>query len=309
MRVFVTGASGWIGSALTPELIANGHHVLGLARSASSATALTSAGAEVIRGSLDDLDTLHAAASAADGVIHLAFKHDLAFTGDFRSAVDADRRVVDTIGRALAGSGKPFVVTGGTPAVAGRVASEEDGLGTDSDAAAEENTPSDRAAVDRLAVGLARQGVRSSVVRLPRTNHGEGDSGFIANLIAVARRTGVSGHVGDGSSRWPATHRLDTARAFRLALEKAPAGSVLHAVAEEGIATRDIAEAIGRHLGLPVTSREPEHFGFLGMILAVDQPASGIRTREILGWEPTHATLLDDIDAGHYFRQPTAQEL
>jgi nucleoside-diphosphate-sugar epimerase len=306
MRVFVTGASGWIGSAVVPELIGAGHQAVGLARSDASAAALTAAGAEVRRGSLDDLDGLRAAATASDGVIHLAFKHDLAFSGDFQGAADADRRAVETFGEALAGSDRPLVIASGTLGlVPGRVATERDGHGPGSAVAALGGGPRTRSATAELVLSFSSRSVRSSVMRLPPTNHGDGDNGFVAALVGIARDKGVSGYIGDGSNRWPAVHRLDSAHLFRLALEEAPAGSTLHAVAEEGVPIRDIAAVIGRHLNLPVVSVAPEdaggHFGWLSDFLAADSPASSTLTRELLGWHPTHPGLIDDLDQGHYF--------
>jgi nucleoside-diphosphate-sugar epimerase len=310
MRVFVTGASGWIGSAVVPELIGAGHEVTGLARSDASAAALTAAGAEVRRGTLDDLDGLRSAAAAADGVIHLAFKHDIAFSGDFQGAADADRRAVETFGEALAGSGRPFVIASGTLGlVPGRVATERDGRDPGS-AAHLSGGPQTRLGTAQVTLSLASRGVRSSVVRLPPTVHGEGDNGFMAALVGIARDKGVSGYIGDGSNRWPAVHRFDAAHLFRLALEKAPAGSALHAIADEGVPVRAIADVIGRHLDLPVAAIAPEdaagHFGWLAAFLAVDSPASGALTRELLGWQPTHPGLIDDLDKGHYFHSPAA---
>ncbi|WP_432045886.1 SDR family oxidoreductase [Streptomyces asiaticus] len=303
MRVFVTGASGWIGSAVVPELIASGHQVVGLARSDTSAAALTAAGVEVVRGTIDDLDVLGSTAAASDGVIHLAFKHDIAFTGDFQGAAEADRRAVDTLGEALSGTGRPFVLASGLAGLApGRVATERDTPTIDG------SSVSVRAATAQAVLALASRGVRSSVVRLSPTCHGDGDNGFMAALVAIARAKGVSGHIGDGANRWPAVHRLDAARLFRLAVEKAPAGSVLHGVAEEGVPIRDIAEVIGRHLDVPVTSVAPEaaaeHFTWLGGFLGQDIPASNALTRELLDWRPTHPGLLEDLDKGHYFRVP-----
>ena len=305
MRVFVTGASGWIGSAVVPELISAGHQVVGLARSDASAAALASAGAEVQRGTLDDLDGLRSAAAAADGVIHLAFKHDIAFSGDFQGAADADRRAVETVGEALAGSDRPFVIASGTFGIApGRVATERDGQNPDP-AMVALGGPGTRLGTAQATLDLASRGVRSSVLRLPPTVHGDGDNGFMATLIGIARDKGVAGYIGDGSSRWPAMHRLDAARLFRLALEMAPAGAVLHGVADEGVPIRAIAEVIGRHLNLPVTSVSPgdagDHFGWLAMFLDADVPASSALTRELLGWQPTHPGLIDDLDQGHYF--------
>ncbi|MEW2516053.1 SDR family oxidoreductase [Streptomyces sp. NPDC046870] len=305
MRFFVTGASGWIGSALVPDLIEAGHQVVGLARSDASAAALTAAGAEVVRGTVDDLAVLRDAAAASDGVIHLAFKHDLAFSGAFQEAAEADRRAVDAFGDALAGTGRPFVLASGLLGVApGRLATERDRPALHGSHFAVRQTTAE------AALALAERGVRSSVVRLSPTCHGEGDNGFAASLVAVARARGVSGHPGDGTTRWPAVHRLDAARLFRLAAEKAPAGSVLHGAAEEGVALRDIAEVIGRHLQVPVTSVAPEdaaeHFGWLSGPLGFDAVASSALTRELLGWEPVQPGLLADLDEGHYFRGPAA---
>jgi nucleoside-diphosphate-sugar epimerase len=301
MRVFITGASGWIGSAVVPELIGNGHQVVGLARSDASAAALSAAGAEVHRGTLDDLASLQSAAKASDSVVHLAFKHDLAFSGNFQAAADADRRAIEVFGEALAGSDRPLVIASGVLALApGRVATERDG---------HDSTPvvSPRLANAELVLGLASRGVRSSVVRLAPTVHGEGDNGFMAVLVGIAREKGVSGYIGDGLNRWPAVHRLDAAQLFRLALEQAPAGSTLHGVAEEGVPIRDIAEVIGRHLNVPAASISPqdaaEHFGWLAGSLAADSPASSALTRELVGWQPTHPALIDDLEEGHYFQQ------
>jgi len=308
MRIFVTGASGWIGSSVVPELLGAGHQVIGLARSNASAASLATAGVEVQHGSLDDLTTLRQVAADSDGVIHLAFKHDIAFTGDFQGAVDADRRAIETFGEALAGSERPFLIASGTLGLApGRVATEEDGL------AKAEAPPAFGGAESRMAnahmtLALASRHVRSSVMRLPPSVHGDGDNGFMAFLVGIAREKGVSGYIGEGTDRWPAVHRLDAARLFRLAVEKAPAGSVLHAIADEGVAIREIAEVIGRHLDLPVRSVAPEdagdHFGFLAGFLALDSPASSELTRERMGWHPTHPGLIADLDEGHYFSGP-----
>ncbi|MEV0718291.1 SDR family oxidoreductase [Asanoa sp. NPDC050611] len=291
MRIFVTGASGWIGSAVLPELIGAGHQVLGLARSDSAAAAVAARGAEVLRGDLDDLAALRTGADGCDAVIHLAFIHDFS---QFESSVRADARAIEAFGAALAGSGKPLVIASGTPATPGRAATERDDPSGAGPAAG-------RAANARAALALTTRGVRASVVRLPRTVHGEGDHGFIARLVGIARERAVSGYVGDGSSRWPAVHVLDAARLFRLAVERAEGGAVLHATGDEGVPVREIAETIGRHLDLPTASRPAEEFGFLGGLLGVDQPASSTITRSLLGWEPTQPGLLEDLDKGHYF--------
>jgi nucleoside-diphosphate-sugar epimerase len=297
MRVFVTGATGFIGSAVVPELIHAGHEVVGLARSDQAGAALAAAGAAVHRGALDDLDSLRSGAAAADGVIHLAFIHDFS---QFESAARTDLRAVETLGAALEGSGRPLVIASGTPATPGRAATEED-LG-------DPNSPAgQRIAAADTTIALASRGVRSSVVRLPRSVHGEGDHGFVPMMIAIARTKGVSAYIGDGSNRWPAAHRLDVAHLFRLALEEAPAGAMLHGVADEGIPLRDIAELIGRHLDVPVVSISREaaadHFGWLGGIVALDCPASSALTRERMGWNPVQPGLIADLQAGHYFDQ------
>ncbi|MFI5284716.1 MAG: SDR family oxidoreductase [Candidatus Dormibacteria bacterium] len=307
MRVFVTGASGWIGSAVVSQLLEAGHQVVGLARSAASAAALAAAGAELRRGSLDDLALLGEAAAASDGVIHLAFKHDIAFSGGFQAAADADRRAVEAFGEALAGSDRPLLIASGTLGMAlGRVATERDGHDVSRELAVLGGGPRTRHGTAELALSLASRGVRSSILRLPPTNHGQGDHGFMATLVRVARDKGVSGYIGDGSNRWPAVHRLDSAHLFRVALEGAPAGSTLHGVADEGVPLRDIAGVIGRHLDLPVVSIAPEdaneHFTPLGGFVGLDSPASSALTRALLRWEPIHPGLLDDLDQGHYFR-------
>ena len=306
MRIFVTGASGWIGSAVVPELLGAGHDVVGLARSEASEHALEAAGAFVQRGDLDDPDGLAKAAADSDGVIHLAFQHDVAFGGNFAAAGGADRRAVEAMGAALAASDRPFVLASGLLGVtAGRVATEDDGLVPGAEIRA--SPAGIRAATALLTLSLRGVGVRSSVLRLPPTVHGEGDNGFMAIIAGIARARGVAGYVGDGTNRWPAVHRTDAARLARLAVEAAPAGSVLHAVGDEGVAFRDIADAMGRHLDVPTASVAPgdaaEHFAPLGHFIGLDSPASAAQTRELLGWEPTGPTLLEDLEQDHYYRE------
>jgi len=305
MRIFVTGASGWIGSAVVPELLGAGHEVVGLARSEALAQRLEAAGAIVQRGDLDDSDGLAKAAADADGVIHLAFQHEIAFSGNFAAAGAADRRAVEAMGSALAGSDRPLVLASGMLGLTiGRVATEDDGLVPGPEIRA--NPAGVRAATGLLALSLRGIGVRSSVLRLPPTVHGDGDKGFIATFVAIARQKGVAGYVGDGTNRWPAVHRSDAAHLARLAVEAAPAGSVLHAVGDDGVAFSEIAEAMGRHLNVPTTSVAPaaavEHFGHLGLFAGLDSPASAAITRQLLGWEPTGPSLLEDLEQDHYYR-------
>jgi nucleoside-diphosphate-sugar epimerase len=260
----------------------------------------------VIRGDLDDLEILSASAAASDAVIHLAFKHDIAFSGGFQAAADADRDAVEAFGETLAGSDRPLVIASGTLGLApGRVATERDGHDLSEAITARSSGPETRRATAEFVLSLASRGVRSSVIRLSPTNHGDGDNGFMATIVRIARDKGVSRYVGDGTNRWPAVHRLDSAHLFRLAVESAPAGSTLHAVAEEGVQFRDIAEVIGRHLDVPVMSIPPEtaleHFAPLGAFIGIDSPASSTLTRELMGWEPTRAGLIADLDEGHYF--------
>ena len=303
MRVFVTGGSGWIGAAVVPELIGAGHEVTALARSDSSASALAAMGATVSRGTLDDLDVLSSAASASDGVIHLAFKHDLAFTGDVDGALDANRRAIDTLGEALAGSGRPLVIASGVLGLApGRVATERDGRDPVPSGA---TGLSRRLEAEQAALALADDGVRAAAVRIAATCHGKGDNGFMAAIVGIARARGVSAYLGDGRNRWPAVHRLDTARLFRLAIEEAPGGAILHAVGDEGVPVGQVAEVVGRHLDVPVTAipddAAAEHFGFLAGFIGVDSPASSALTQEQFGWTPQHASLIEDLEAGFYF--------
>ncbi|EHB56052.1 NAD-dependent epimerase/dehydratase [Mycolicibacterium rhodesiae JS60] len=292
MKLFVTGASGWVGSAVVPELLKAGHQVVGLARTDASAEKLVTAGADVHRGDLNDLDSLRSGAKDADGVIHLAFHHD--FT-DFANAGELDHQAITALGETLAGSGRPLVVTSGTAGHApGRLLTE--------DLPADPHSPRRS---ESAALAFQDQGVRVSIVRLAPTVHGSGDYGFVPTLINVARDTGVAAYVGDGANRWSAVHRDDAAVLFRLAAESADAGTVLHAIGEEGVATRQIAEAIGHHLGVPVTSVAPEHamdhFGWIGAFFALDIPASSALTRRRFGWTPTGIGLLEDLDQGQYF--------
>ena len=305
MRVFVTGASGWIGSAVVPELLGAGHEVVGLARSDQSAQRLEAVGAIVRRGDLDDPEALAKAAADSDGVIHLAFQHEVAFGGDFAAAAAADRRAVEAMGAALADSERPFVLASGMLGLTtGRVATENDGLVASPEVRA--NPAGRRAATALLTLSLRGIGVRSSVLRFAPTVHGDGDNGFVATLVGIARQRGVAGYVGDGSNRWPAVHRSDAARLARLAVEAAPAGSVLHAAADEGVVFREIAEAIGKHLDIPTKSvaseDAPEHFGFMAHFVALDSPVTATITRELLGWEPTGPSLLEDLEQDHYYR-------
>jgi nucleoside-diphosphate-sugar epimerase len=289
MHVFITGGTGLIGSAVVAELLDNGHTVLALARSDASAAKAEAAGAEPIRGGLADLDVLRAGAARADGVIHLAFANDFSSTAAWDNAVTEETAALTTLGEALAGSDRPFVTCSGTPAVPGRAATEADPIPT-------EGPVGGRGRAVMGVLDLAARGVRSSAVRLPRTVHHEGTGGFAGLLTGMARQSGVSGYPGDGTQRWPAVHARDAAVLFRLALEKADAGTAWHAVGDEGDRVRDIAEVIGRRLGLPVQSVPVETFGPLGAIFAADQPASSTHTRQALGWEPKHPSLLADLE-------------
>ncbi len=296
MRVFVTGASGWIGSAVIPELVAQGHEVLGLARSDAAAEKIASSGAEVLRGDVQDIEVLRAGAEQADGVVHLAFRHDIAWTGRFDEAAASDRRAIELFGEVLAGTDRPLAIASGLAGLKpGAIATERDNPN---------GQVSPRAASERAALALADRGVRSISVRFAPTVHGAGDHGFIARIIDSDRSHGAAGYVGDGENRWPAVHRSDAARLVRLGIEHAPGGSVLHAVGEEGVPMRDIAAAIGRRFELPATAISPEQagprFGFIGQFVGLDMPASSAITRELLGWEPAGPTLVEDIEAGAY---------
>ena len=297
MRVFVTGATGGIGSVVVPELVSAGHQVVGLARSDRSAVALRAAGASSVAGDLSTLDVLRDAARDADGVIHLAFSND--FTR-FAESAEEEGAALTAIGEELIDSGKPLVSVSGTPAVPGRLSTEDDVLPTEG--------PAGGRGRSALAVlGLAGRGVRSSLVRLPRSVHDRGGPfGFAGLLIEAAQCSGISGYVGDGTQRWPAVNRRDAAVLFRLALEQAEPGEVLHAVADEGDRMMSLAEAIGRELGLPVQSLPADTFGFLGQLFAVDQPSSSARTRARFGWQPTRPGLVDDLVAGQYPERRTA---
>jgi nucleoside-diphosphate-sugar epimerase len=287
MRIFVTGATGFIGSAVVQELIGARHEVVGLARSEGAARALAAAGARVHRGSLDDLESLKRGAAESDGVVHTAFIHDFS---NFAAHCETDKLAIEALGAALAGSGRPLIVSAGSMGLPNEEAvppgilprkSEETGLAT------------------------ASAGVRAMVIRLSPSVHGDGDHGFVPRLIAVAREQGFAAYVGDGKNRWPTVHRLDAARLYRLALEKGTAGAKYHGVAEEGVPIRDITEIIGRRLNVPVVSKSAEEaatlFGFVGRFLAMDGPSSSQRTQEQLGWRPTERGLIADLEHGRYF--------
>ena len=292
MRIFVTGASGWIGSAVVPELIGAGHQVLGLARSDASARAIAGLGADVLRGDLTDAGILRAGALDSDGVIHLAF----VVPSVSEAATRTDATAIETFVASLAGSGKPMLVSGATIVTPGRPATERDELIAQGPIAA-------RVRNMQAALAAAERGVRACLVMLPRSVHGQGERhGFIPQLIATARAKGVSGYIGDGASRWPAVHVKDAATLYRLAVEQAPAGAVLNAVGDEGVPVREIAEVIGRHLNLPAKSLPAEEYaGMLVPLLTTDMPASSTITQELLGWQPTHPGLIEDIEQGHYF--------
>ena len=293
MRVFITGATGFVGSVVVRELIDAGHQVLGLARSDAGAKSVAAAGAEVHRGDLHDLESLRRGAETADGVIHTAFIHDFS---NYGPAAEADRRAIETIGAVLLGFDRPLIVTSGSLVVApGRIATEDDAT-----------SPNFPRKSEEAALAIASRGVRVSVVRLAPSVHGKGDHGFVPRLIALAREKGVSAYVEDGLNRWPGVHRLDAARLYRLALEKGSAGARYHGVADEGVPAREIAAVIGRRLHVPVVSKSREaaadHFGWIGQFFAMDGPASSAQTRTRLGWQPTQPGLLADLDA-NYFEQ------
>ncbi|GHB73677.1 3-beta hydroxysteroid dehydrogenase [Streptomyces xanthochromogenes] len=289
MRVFVTGATGLIGSTVVAELLGNGHTVLALARSDASARAVEAAGAEPLRGALADLDVLRTGAARADGVVHLAFGNDFSSPEALARNVAEESAALAALGEELVGSDRPFVTASGTPHTPGRLSTEADPVPTDGPVGG-------RGRAVTAVLGLAARGVRSTAVRLPRTVHNQGSGGFAGLLTDIARRTGVSGYPGDGTQRWPAVHALDAAALFRLALERGEAGSAWHAVADEGDRVRDIAEVVGRRLGLPVESVPVQTYGPLGPIFEADQPSSSARTRSALGWEPKHPGLLEDLE-------------
>lgn len=289
MHVFITGGAGLVGSAVVTELLGGGHTVLALARSDSSAATLAAAGAEPLRGDLADLAALRTGAARTDGVIHLAFSNDFSSADALAKGVAEEGNALATLGEELIGSDRPFITVAGTPYVPGRASTEADPLSTDGPVGG-------RARSVTAVLDLASRGVRSAAIRLPRTVHNEGTGGFAGLLANIARSSGVAGYPGDGAQRWPAVHALDAAVLFRLVLEKGAAGSSWHAVADEGDAVRDIATVIGRRLGLAVQAVPEQTFGALGPIFAADQPSSSAYTRQELGWQPRHPSLLEDLE-------------
>jgi nucleoside-diphosphate-sugar epimerase len=287
MKVFITGASGFIGSAVVPELVRGGHSVVGLARSDAAAHKIAALGIDVVRGDLTDLDTLRRAASAAEGVVHCGFSHDN--WADREGNLQKDRDAIAAFGDALAGTNKPLVITNGIAQM------------QNEDQSHDKATARDRAQNEIFGLELAARGIRVSSMRLPPSVHGDGDHGFVPMLIDIARKSGKSGYIGDGANRWPAVHRVDAARLFRIALERAEVGARLHAIGDEGIPTRDIAAVIGKQLGVPVESVGREHFGFLGGFFGLDSPSSAKLTRERYGWTPIERGLLEDLEHGAYF--------
>jgi len=296
MRVFVTGATGFVGSAVVQELLAAGHQVLGLVRSDASAERLTSTGAEAHRGDLNDLDSLRSGVAAADAVIHTAFIHDFS---NFQANCETDRRAIEAMGAALAGSGKTLIITSGTGLLApGRLSTEDDMPASGPGAFP-------RVASEEAAAAVAANGVKVAVVRLPPTVHGDGDHGFIPMLINLAREKGVAAYIGEGANRWAAVHRLDAAKLYRLLLEKNAVQTHYHAVAEEGIPFRQITEVIGRKLNIPVASKTGEdaveHFGWFTHFASMDSQTSSEKSRKALDWQPTHQGLIADLESGSYF--------
>lgn len=293
MRVFVTGATGFVGSAVVADLIANGHRVTGLARTDAGAAALAAMGAAVHRGSLEDHESLRSGAAASDGVLHLAFNHDFS---KFTENCELDRQAILALGDALKGSERPLVVTSGVALLApGRLATEDD--------AAARHFPR---VSEATAEDLMQQGIRAGIVRLPPTTHGEGDHGFVPRLIAIAREKGAAAYIGDGNNRWPAAHRFDAARVYRLALEQGASAHRYHAIAEEGVPFKAIAEVIGKRLSVPVVSKSADeadaHFGWFARFAAVDVPTSSAKTRAALGWTPKEKGLIEDLDQPYYFK-------
>ncbi|QKG18730.1 SDR family oxidoreductase [Actinomadura verrucosospora] len=289
MHVFVTGGTGTIGSAVVADLLGNGHTVLALARSDASEQALKDAGAEVLRGELADLDALRTGAARTDGVISLAFGRDYGSPEALAASIAEESAAMATLGEALIGSDRPIVTVSGTPGVPGRASTEADPLPT-------EGPVAQRSRSTNALLSLSSRGVRATAVRMPRTVHNRGEGGFAGLLTEAARKSGIAGYPGDGTQRWPAVHAADAAALFRLVLESAPAGTVWHAVTDEGDAVRDIAEVIGRRLGLPVQRVPEETFGPFGPIFTMDQPSSSAHTRKTLGWHPTHPSLLEDLE-------------